>query len=169
MKKISLFVLGVCVLLSGCVCSTCQDGKCERYLALGCNQKAKEIKPVIVAAAAAPVVAKVARPVEDSQVRYYVVEQNNNCISESAVIKAPIVDKHVSVKPDDYSSFSRRVAVKDTSDNSVTFEYRDIRVDELMPLAAHYCSEHGDRTAILRKINLYHGYYRRVTFDCVSL
>ncbi len=174
MKKLNLFVMGLCVLLSGCrACTTCQEGKCEKFYALGCEQKAA---PVVAAAAAAPVVVAatqqetvvVSEPV-NNQIKYYVVEQDSSCISEGAVIKAPVVDKNVAVDPSDYKSFASRVAVKAKSDNFVTYEYRDIRVDELMPLAAHYCREHGDRTAILRKINLYRGYYRRVTFDCVRL
>ena len=162
MKTANLFIIGVCAVLAGCACTACKNGTCEKYFALGCNQKTEEV------AAATPVAVAQTEPRQD-QIRYYVVEQDASCVSESAVIKAPLVDKNVAVDPADYKSFARRVAVKAQSDNSVTYEYRDIRVDELMPLAAHYCREHGDRTAILRKINLYHGYYRRVTFDCVSL
>lgn len=171
MKKINFFVLGICLFLSGCqTCTTCQNKACQKFYALGLNSKTAP------AAADAPVVAAVpveqyqaVAPEKESQIRYYVVEQDMSCISESAAIKAPVVDKNVKVDAADYESFARRVAVKAKSDNFVTYEYRDIRVDELMPLAAHYCREHGDRTAVLRKINLYHGYYRRVTFDCVRL
>jgi hypothetical protein len=108
-------------------------------------------------------------PVVQDKITYYVVEQDTSCVSESAVIKAPTVSKDVKVDANEYKSFSDRVSVKEQNGNTVTYEYRDIQVDEMMPLAAHYCREHGNRTAIMRKINLYHGYYRRVTFDCVNL
>lgn len=171
MKKINLIGLALCIFLSGCqTCTTCRNKACQKFYAMNLGQSSAS-EPVV---ASTPVeqyqtVAPAAVPVKDNQIRYYVVEQDTSCISESAAIKAPVVSKDVKVNAADYESFSRRVAVKAKSDNFVTYEYRDIRVDELMPLAAHYCSEHGDRTAILRKINLYHGYYRRVTFDCVRL
>ncbi|MBR1648839.1 MAG: hypothetical protein IJ689_04495 [Alphaproteobacteria bacterium] len=174
MKKFGLLALGLSMFLSACsTCATCHDGKCDRFLALGCNAKAAPaaiVAPAVVAPAVAASREVVTPSVQTSnQVRYYVVEQDTSCISESAVIKAPLVDKNVKVNENDYRSFARRVAIKGQSDNFITYEYRDIRVDELMPLAAHYCREHGDRTAVLRKINLHHGYYRRVTFDCVRL
>ena len=166
MKKINLFILGVSAFLSGCqTCITCGKDGCHKFWAMGCNQTAKEA----VVVEQQPAVVQTPVTVKEDQIRYYVVEQDSSCLSESAVIKAPAVSKDVKVNESDYQSFSRRVAVKGSSDNFITYEYRDIRVDELMPLAAHYCSEHGNRTAILRKINLYHGYYRRVTFDFVRL
>jgi len=166
MKKLNLFVLGMSILLSGCACSNCKDGKCDGF-ALGCSA---EEAPVVATATADPAAITVLQPTDpNSKIKYYVVEQDTGCISETSMIKAPIVDKSIAVDASEYKSFGSRVAIKATGDNAVTYEYRDVRVDELMPLAAHYCSEHGNRTAILRKINLYHGYYRRVTFDCVNL
>ena len=143
MKKINVFVLGICLFLSGCQsCMLCNKNKMANI-------------------SETPTTADV---VENKQVKYYVVEQNPSCVDEETLAKTP-----VKVGENEYKAFARRIAVKNGSDNFVTYEYRDIRVDELMPLAARYCSERGNRTAILRKINLYNGNSRRVTFDCVRL
>ena len=143
MKKINFIVWSICVFLSGC------QGN------LFCNQK-----EVII-----PSEAQVAtESIENRQVKYYVVEQNSTCISDKVLTKTSI-----KVNEDDYKTFSSRIAIKGGTDNFVTYEYIDIRVDELMPLATRYCSERGNRTALLRKINLYNGSVRRVTFDCVRL
>ena len=172
MKKLNFITLGLCFVLGACHCVSCNKGSCENYYALFCNQPtrqpviATQIQPQTVFV---PAPAPVRAPVVYDKISYYVVEQDTSCVSESAVIKAPAVSKDVKVDETEYKSFANRISVKEQNPNSVTYEYRDIRVDEMMPLAAHYCREHGNRTAIMRKINLYHGYYRRVTFDCVNL
>lgn len=68
-----------------------------------------------------------------------------------------------------YDRFLNNVVIKKKSPNWVTYEYKDVRVDELAPLASRYCEENGKRTAILRGIQLYKNYSRWATFDCVTL
>ncbi len=68
-----------------------------------------------------------------------------------------------------YDRFLDNVVIKARSDNYVTYEYKDVRVDELAPLASRYCEEHGNRTAVLRSVILYKNYARRATFDCLRL
>ena len=161
----------------------CNDRGCNQYYSMWCNQhqEDKQIQetktiPVIIANKEPTIIVKesaygsVKNPtIVDNDIKYYIAEQNPSCISESALIKAPLVDKNVKVSDDEYQAFANRVSLKDSTGNAAGYQYRDIRVDEIMPLAARYCHEHGNRTAILRKINLYHGYYRRISFDCVSL
>ncbi len=143
MKKINLAFLGFCVFLTGCQsCVLCnKNNTTDTYKA----QVTTEVT-------------------ENKQTKYYVEEQNSTCVSDEVIAKTSAKNSK-----EDYKTFLRRIAVKDGSDNFVTYEYRDIRVDELMPLAARYCSEKGNRTALLRKINVYSGKSRRVTFDCVRL
>ena len=57
-----------------------------------------------------------------------------------------------------YDRFLDNVVIKARSDNYVTYEYKDVRVDELAPLASCYCEEHGNRTAVLRSVILYKNY-----------
>lgn len=52
----------------------------------------------------------------------------------------------------------------------VTYQYKNVRVDEISPLASLYCADvaHG-MSPYLREVNLYHNGFMRATFDCVSL
>jgi hypothetical protein len=68
-----------------------------------------------------------------------------------------------------YDRFLDSVLIKKKSPDSITYEYKDVRVDELAPMASRYCRENGNRTAILREILLYKNFSRWATFDCLTL
>ena len=70
---------------------------------------------------------------------------------------------------DDAQRYRQNVAVKAQTEDFVTYEYKDIRIDELAPLAADYCQSVGEKQAYLREIILYRNNLRRATFDCVNL
>lgn len=70
---------------------------------------------------------------------------------------------------DDAERYRQNVAVKARATDFVTYEYKDIRIDELAPLAAVYCDNQGGKQAYLREIILYRNNLRRATFDCVNL
>ena len=71
---------------------------------------------------------------------------------------------------DDASRYRQNIAIKDKGDNFVTYEYKDVRIDELAPLAIKYCETNAeDKYAHLREIILYRNHLRRATFDCLSL
>lgn len=70
---------------------------------------------------------------------------------------------------DDAERYRQNVAVKAQTESFVTYEYKDIRIDELAPLAADYCYKMGEKQAYLREVILYRNNLRRATFDCVSL
>lgn len=77
------------------------------------------------------------------------------------------------VEDDYYTSnierFMQNVSVKEETPRYVTYEYKDVRIDEVASIAAHYCAEHGDKKAFLRQSITYRNHLRRATFDCVSL
>ena len=52
----------------------------------------------------------------------------------------------------------------------VTYQYKNVRVDEISPLAAMYCADiaYGG-SPYLREVSMYHNGFMRATFDCVSL
>ena len=52
----------------------------------------------------------------------------------------------------------------------VTYQYKNVRVDEISPLASMYCADiaYGG-SPYLRKVSMYHNGFMRATFDCVSL
>lgn len=66
----------------------------------------------------------------------------------------------------DYNHIASHVVVLDKSSNYVVYEYSDIRVDEIAPVAAIYCHDHGGRVASLYDINLRPDNRRRATFVC---
>ena len=52
----------------------------------------------------------------------------------------------------------------------VTYQYKNIRVDEVSPLASMYCADVAfGGSPYLREVSLYHNGFMRATFDCVSL
>lgn len=52
----------------------------------------------------------------------------------------------------------------------VTYQYKNVRVDEISPLASMYCADiaYGG-SPYLREVSMYHNGFMRATFDCVSL
>ncbi len=66
----------------------------------------------------------------------------------------------------DYNRIARNATVVQKASNFVTYEYKNIRVDELAAVAALYCQDHGDRQAVLHDIQLRPNHSRRATFYC---
>ena len=52
----------------------------------------------------------------------------------------------------------------------VTYQYKNVRVDEISSLASMYCADiaYGG-SPYLREVSMYHNGFMRATFDCVSL
>lgn len=66
----------------------------------------------------------------------------------------------------DFNKYARNVSVAYHSDDEVTYEYKNIRVDELGAIAALYCQDHGEKQAWLDKITLQRNNSRLATFIC---
>lgn len=80
------------------------------------------------------------------------------------------VVKENDVYADDAIRYRQNIVVKEQGEKYVTYEYKDVRVDELAPLAIKYCEDNVQGTqAYLREIVLYRNNLRRATFDCVNL
>lgn len=62
------------------------------------------------------------------------------------------------------------VFVVGEGDDFVTYQYRNVRVDEISPLASLYCADvsYGG-SPYLREVSIFHNGFMRATFDCVSL
>lgn len=69
----------------------------------------------------------------------------------------------------DYNRIARNVAVVEQSSSFVTYEYKNIRVDEIAAVAALYCQDHGGRQASLYEIILHRNNSRRATFVCKKM
>lgn len=66
----------------------------------------------------------------------------------------------------DYNRIAKNTTVVNHSANYVTYEYKNIRVDELAAVAAMYCRDQGGKDASLYDITLHNNNSRRVTFVC---
>lgn len=68
-----------------------------------------------------------------------------------------------------YNYIAMHARVVDKSPNHVVYEYKDIRVDEIAPIAALYCQDKGNKQASLFEIIMRPDNYRRATFVCQKL
>lgn len=75
-------------------------------------------------------------------------------------------ERQNSVPEPDYKRFVNNVKVISESATHVTYEYRNVRVDELAVLAALYCNEQTSKQAYLDKIILQPDHSRRAVFIC---
>lgn len=66
----------------------------------------------------------------------------------------------------EYNHLVDHMVVVDKGSNFVVYEYSDIRIDEITPVAAIYCHEKGNKQASLYDINLRSNHSRRATFVC---
>lgn len=66
----------------------------------------------------------------------------------------------------DYNRIARNVTVVSKSPLYVTYEYKNIRVDEIAAVAAQYCFDRGKRQAELYEITMHPNNARRATFVC---
>ncbi len=70
---------------------------------------------------------------------------------------------------DKYARLIDNVVVKKRSEDGITYEYNDARVDELAFMAVQYCKEQDRKKAFLNKITLVQNKARQATFDCRRL
>ena len=65
-----------------------------------------------------------------------------------------------------YNYLADHVKIIEQTSNFVIYEYVDVRIDEIAPLAALYCNDEGGRQASLYDIGLWQNNRRRATFIC---
>lgn len=79
------------------------------------------------------------------------------------------VDDASSRYDSNYDRFLDNVRIKEKNPHYITYEYKDVRIDEIAFLASRYCDEQGKKKAYLHDSILYKNYSRRATFDCLEL
>lgn len=90
--------------------------------------------------------------------------------SVPATLSSQANDVNAAVVPEvEASRYLHNVARKAQGEDFVTYEYKNIRVDEVAALAVRYCEEHGGKKAYLRQITLHQNHNRTATFDCKNL
>lgn len=104
---------------------------------------------------------------------YILMDENSNPVQEGYYtqtdIENPTIDENVLM------ASQRTLTVNDVfvvgeGDDFVTYQYKNVRVDEISPLASMYCADvaYGG-SSYLREVTMYHNGFMRATFDCVSL
>ncbi len=68
-----------------------------------------------------------------------------------------------------YNYIAAHTHVVSKTSNYVIYEYKDIRVDEIAPIAALYCQDHLQKQAVLYDITLRPDNARRATFMCKKM
>lgn len=79
-------------------------------------------------------------------------------------------ERVVDIADSDLEMYRRNIVVKTMGDDYVVYEYSNVRIDKVAPLASRYCYEtNPGKKAYLRDIYLHKNHKRRATFDCVDL
>ena len=95
------------------------------------------------------------------------VSKNQETQSASAPSKAVHT---VDIADSDLEMYRRNIIVKTMGDDYIIYEYSNVRIDKVAPLASRYCYEtNPGKKAYLRDIYLHKNHKRRATFDCVDL
>lgn len=86
---------------------------------------------------------------------------NEEMLGEEDLLASSMVERRLSA--DD-------VFVVNEESDSVTYQYKNVRVDEISPLASLYCADVSfGASPYLREVAMYHNGFMRATFDCVNL
>ena len=67
----------------------------------------------------------------------------------------------------DNERFLDNVRIKQYDEYGITYEYKDVRIDEIAYMASEYCYEQKERKAVLHDSQLYKNFSRRATFHCL--
>lgn len=82
----------------------------------------------------------------------------------------PKGERVVDIADSDLEMYRRNIVVKTMGEDYIVYEYSNVRVDKVAPLASRYCYEtNPGKKAYLRDIYLHKNHKRRATFDCVDL
>ncbi len=98
--------------------------------------------------------------------KYILMDENGNPVDENYYTEKTLKESNISEK----TITANDVFVVNEGDNFVTYQYANVRVDEISPLASLYCADvAAGASSYLREVNMYHNGFMRATFDCVNL
>lgn len=69
---------------------------------------------------------------------------------------------------DDHERLVNNIFIKATDPYAITYEYKDVRVDEVAALAVRYCQDTYQKPAHLQSVTLHKNNSRLATFHCVD-
>lgn len=85
-------------------------------------------------------------------------------------VSQPEKERVVNISDADLELYRKNIVVKTMGDDYIVYEYSDVRIDKVAPLASRYCYEtNPGKKAYLRDIYMHKNHKRRATFDCVDL
>ena len=108
--------------------------------------------------------------------KYILMDENNNPIKENRYSES-VSNTETTLADNQYTEESTEglisanevFVVKEEAD-SVTYQYKNVRVDEISPLASLYCDDVSyGRSPYLREVSMFRNGFMRATFDCVNI
>ena len=109
--------------------------------------------------------------------KYILMDENGNPVKDDYYSENTATTPKATVAANEYDGratedlvSARDVFVVNEEADSVTYEYKNVRVDEISPLASLYCADvsYGG-SPYLREVSMFHNGFMRATFDCVNI
>ena len=92
------------------------------------------------------------------------------CAHKEVTEQETIVQEENHISETQKEHYRENIALKHHNENYVSYEYQNVRIDEIAKLAAYYCEQKGaDKKAYLREIVMRENHSRLATFDCINL
>lgn len=96
--------------------------------------------------------------------------KQNSQSEDKQDVQAQKPERVVDIADSDLEMYRRNIVVKTMGDDYIVYEYSNVRIDKVAPLASRYCYEtNPGKKAYLRDIYMHKNHKRRATFDCVDL
>jgi hypothetical protein len=109
--------------------------------------------------------------------KYILMDENGNPVKDDYYAKNTVNTQETVVADNQYDETltdglisGNDVFVVNEQTDSVTYQYKNVRVDEISPLASLYCADisYGG-SPYLREVTMFHNGFMRATFDCVNI
>ena len=101
---------------------------------------------------------------------YYTDGYGNTATEDEQFAFTDPADMYIGAAMGERRLSANDVFVVNEETDSVTYQYKNVRVDEISPLASLYCADASfGASPYLREVSMYHNGFMRATFDCVNL
>ena len=110
--------------------------------------------------------------------KYILMDENGNPVKKGQYTENVganqeerlVADESLGYEESDDRISADNVFVVSEGSDFVTYQYKNVRVDEISPMASLYCADTSfGASPYLREVSMYHNGFMRATFDCVSL
>lgn len=109
--------------------------------------------------------------------KYILMDENGNPVKDDQYSENTVKTQETTFADNQYTEKNTEglisandVFVVNEEMDSVTYQYKNVRVDEISPLASLYCADvsYGG-SPYLREVSMFHNGFMRATFDCVNI